>query len=381
MPGSPSSPTSRPRRCRRSVGDLVPQELLDRIIQFGFGGTPGNIPAPPCRLQGPYNFGGVITQYPHVNARRGEHWPGGPGSLRVFAGQTRGSCSWMTAFERIVHASARRPVGVLAVVAVLAVAGAGLALRLEPSAAVDTLAGRGSDSFQATEAYRERFGDHSVIVLARGELTKLVLTSNLGRLIGLEGCLSGNLPEGQEAPGGRDSPCERLAETKPVQVVYGPGTFINAAAGEIQDQIQVQMRAKAAEAQRAARAARRVARAQGRSAAEQKRLADSARQLVYAQFVRDLLQVNLRYGLGLTQLPSVDDPEFVSALVFDGSRGAGTPKARFAYLFPSADSALIQVRLKPGLSDAEREQARGSRARGGADAASGAWTATTWATP
>ena len=263
----------------------------------------------------------------------------------------------MTAFERIVHASARRPVGVLAVVAVLAVAGAGLALRLEPSAAVDTLAGRGSDSFQATEAYRERFGDHSVIVLARGELTKLVLTSNLGRLIGLEGCLSGNLPEGQEAPGGRDSPCERLAETKPVQVVYGPGTFINAAAGEIQDQIQVQMRAKAAEAQRAARAARRVARAQGRSAAEQKRLADSARQLVYAQFVRDLLQVNLRYGLGLTQLPSVDDPEFVSALVFDGSRGAGTPKARFAYLFPSADSALIQVRLKPGLSDAEREQA------------------------
>ena len=52
-----------------SVGDLVPQELLDRIIQFGFGGTPGNIPAPPCRLQGPYNFGGVITQYPHVNAR------------------------------------------------------------------------------------------------------------------------------------------------------------------------------------------------------------------------------------------------------------------------------------------------------------------------
>ena len=263
----------------------------------------------------------------------------------------------MTAFERIVRASARRPARVLAVVAVLAAAGGALALRLEPSAAMDTLVGRGADSFQATETYRERFGDHSVIVLARGELPQLVLTSNLGRLIGLEGCLSGNKPPNEPAPGGAGSPCDRLAQSKPVQVVYGPGTFINAAAGEIRDQIQVQMRTKAAEADRAARAARRVARAQGKSAAEQRRLADSARQLVYAQFVRDLLQVNLRYGLGLTQLPSVDDPEFVSARVFDPSRGASTPKARFAYLFPSSQSALIQVRLKPGLSDEARDEA------------------------
>jgi hydrophobe/amphiphile efflux-3 (HAE3) family protein len=117
------------------------------------------------------------------------------------------------------------------------------------------------------------------------------------------------------------------------------------------------MRTKAAEATRAARAARRVARAQGKSAAEQKRLGESARQLVYAQFVRDLLQINLRYGLGLTRLPSIDDPEFVSALVFDAKRGAATPKARFAYLFPSSESALIQVRLKPDLTDEQREEA------------------------
>ncbi len=260
-------------------------------------------------------------------------------------------------FERIVRASARRPVRVLAVAVVLAVAGGVLALRLEPSAATDTLVSSGADTFQATETYRERFGDHSVIVLARGELPNLILTSNLGRLIGLEGCLSGNKPEGGEAPGGRGGPCDRLAETKPVQVVYGPGTFINAAAGEINDQIQAQMRTKAAEAERAARAARRVARAQGKGVAEQKQLADSARQLVYAQFVRDLLQVNLRYGLTLSRLPSVDDPEFVSALVFDASRGATTPKARFAYLFPSAESALIQVRLKPDLSDEARKEA------------------------
>ncbi len=52
-----------------SVGDEIPQELLDRIITYAFAGSPGNVPAGPCRLQGPYNFGGEITQYPHVRAR------------------------------------------------------------------------------------------------------------------------------------------------------------------------------------------------------------------------------------------------------------------------------------------------------------------------
>ena len=263
----------------------------------------------------------------------------------------------MTRFERIVRASARRPARVLVIVAVLAVVGCALALRLEPSAATDTLVGRGADTYQATERYRERFGDHSVIVLARGELSNLLLTSNLGKLIGLEGCLSGNKPEDQEAPGGAGSPCGRLAALKPVQVVYGPGTFANASAGEINDQIQAQLRAKAAEADNAARAARKVAQGQGRSKAEQDRFAESARQLVYAQFVRDLLQINLKYGLGTNGLPSVDDPNFVAALFFDPSRGATTPKARFAYLVPSSRAALIQVRLKPTLTDAQRAEA------------------------
>jgi len=52
------------------VGDLIPAELLDRIITFAFAGSPGGDgPAPPCRLQGRFNFGGEITQYPHVNER------------------------------------------------------------------------------------------------------------------------------------------------------------------------------------------------------------------------------------------------------------------------------------------------------------------------
>ena len=94
-----------------------------------------------------------------------------------------------------------------------------------------------------------------------------------------------------------------------------------------------------------------------RARASRHRLARSAEQLVYAQLVRDLVALDLKYGLGVDRTPRLDDPDFVSTLVFDPSRGATTPKARFAYLFPSPESAVIQVRLKPGLSDAERDRA------------------------
>ena len=259
--------------------------------------------------------------------------------------------------ERVVRAAARRPRGVLALVLPLCAVGAVLALGLQPSAATSTLAGRSSDTYEATERFRERFGDHAIVVLVRGPLEQLVLTENLGRLLRLEGCLSGNRPAGQAAPGGERGPCAELARTKPVQVVYGPGTFINSAVGEIQDQLARRLEAKGAEAEQAAAAARRLARRQGESTAEQQRLARSARQLVYAEFVRDLLALNLKYGLGVDETPRLDDPDFVSTLVFDPSRGATTPKARFAYLFPSSQSAAIQVRLAPDLSDRERERA------------------------
>jgi phospholipid/cholesterol/gamma-HCH transport system substrate-binding protein len=47
---------------------LIPTELLNRVQQYAFGGAAG-VAAPPCRKQGPFEFGGERTQYPHVNAR------------------------------------------------------------------------------------------------------------------------------------------------------------------------------------------------------------------------------------------------------------------------------------------------------------------------
>ena len=251
-----------------------------------------------------------------------------------------------------------RPKRVLAAVLVLALLGAGLALwRLSPSASTDTLVGSGSDAGRATEVVHERFGDDAVYVLVRGDLARMVLTADLNKLLGLEGCLSGNVPAGATPPGGASSPCAELARTKPVRVVYGPGTFINSSVSEITTQLQARTRSRAAQADRANEAARKLALSQGRSEAEAKRLGAQAEKLVYAEFAKELLTLNAKYGLNLTGAPKVNDPDFVYQLVFDPARGARVPKARFAYLFPSADAALVSVRLKAGLSDAQRARA------------------------
>jgi hydrophobe/amphiphile efflux-3 (HAE3) family protein len=242
------------------------------------------------------------------------------------------------------------------IVGLLAVAGGALALaRLQPSAATDTLVGRGTASFAATERLHQRFGDDAVYVLIRQPLTETTLTSDLLRVLALEGCLSGNMPKGQAPRGGANGPCARLARTKPVKVVFGPGTFLNEAVGQIQDQFQAQSAAKAAQADRAAKAARALARSEGRSEQEARKLGEQAKQLVLAQFVRTTLQLALKYGI--TSTPQLNDPSFVSRIVFDPSRPQGTPKARFAYIFPAKDSALIQVRLRPDLTEAQRDDA------------------------
>jgi hydrophobe/amphiphile efflux-3 (HAE3) family protein len=262
----------------------------------------------------------------------------------------------LSAILRVVMgAAARRPVLVGLATGVLAVAGGALALRLEPTAGTDTLVGRGTPSYAATQRLHERFGDEAVLVLVREPVTRLVLTSDLGRLLGLEGCLSGRRPRGAPVPGGPRGPCARLAATRPARVVFGPATFINEAAGQINDRFDAELRARALQGERAARAARQLARKRGRSAAEARRLGEQARQLVYAQFLRDTYRLALRYGL--RSRPDISDPTFVDRIVFSDSAPPGTPKQRFAYLFPNRDSALVQVRLRPQLGEAERRRA------------------------
>src|SRR2546423_8933379 len=256
-------------------------------------------------------------------------------------------------FGRIVGTIGAHPVATVCVVAALAVIGLALALRLEPSASTDTLVGKGSGAAKATDAFRRQFGDDAIVVLVQGKLQYTTETSDLARLIGLEGCLSGNVPKQGLAQ--LPPVCSQIARERAVNVVYGPGTFINEAANEIAKGFEATKAQNQQQGEQAAQAARKIAASKGFSKKRQDQLANAARSLAYSQFIKNSLQLALRYGL--TSVPSIDNPQFVSQLVFDTSKGPNVPKARFAYLFPSPNAALVQVRLRPGLSDDQRRHA------------------------
>jgi len=259
--------------------------------------------------------------------------------------------------ERVARVAAGRPVVTLLAVVALALGGGLLALGLQPSTTADSFASRSSDAGRATADFHRDFGDDAIVILVRERVADLVLTDELQRLIRLEGCLGGNVPAGAKPYGGAGSPCAQLAELKPVRVVYGPATFLNEAATALQNAILDELRAAQARMDAARAAAVRAARRQGLDRAGQRRAGDVAAERSMQQSWSALQ----RYAAlnGIRNAPQIDDRGFVSQIVFDPARGADVPKARFAYLFPSADAALVQVRLRPDLSAAERREAIG----------------------
>jgi uncharacterized protein len=211
----------------------------------------------------------------------------------------------------------RHAKAVLAVSVVLAIATAVAATQLPTDAGTGTLVDTDAAGYQATQQVRKDFGEEPVVVLAEGDLQRLVLTSNLGRLLRLEGCLSGKVPKGvKPIPG----PCAELARQNPVRSLVGPATFLNEAVIQIDTQLR--------------------------------RLAATVPPQQLREF---LLAVAARYGI--TSAPSISNPDFLAAVVFDLHRARGTPKARLAYLFPNGHSAQIVLRLRSDLSEAERHRA------------------------
>jgi uncharacterized protein len=243
---------------------------------------------------------------------------------------------------------------VVAATAFIALIGAIAAVRLDTDASTATLVDQDSDTALATEDLRERFGDDAIAVLVRAEegttLQDLVLTENLGTLLGLEGCLAGQATQQADVP----AVCSELAGSDAVRVVYGPATFLNQAAVQAERFLSEQSQATIAEARAAAAQAIDRARKQGLSAEEARAAGLSAGQRVIGEFENRVIQLALRYGQ--TGPPRIDDPRFVSQVVFDTRVGGGEPKSRFAYLFPSRESALISIRLEPDLSADERAE-------------------------
>ncbi len=252
-------------------------------------------------------------------------------------------------FGRLAAFAVRRPWPVLGLVVALAVAGTIAALRLPTDAGTDTLVDSDDPTFEATERFKEKFGDDAVVVLAKGDLRSLVLSANLGHLLELEGCLSGRAPE--QSLAALPEPCREIAEADPSQVVFGPATFLNQAVVQIETVLQQQIKYVTQAAAQASERARQLATEQGTDPDE---AAEGAARAVQEAFQADLIKIAQEYGL--TGQPRIDDPNFVSKVVFDPNSG-GDPKPRFSYLFPNANSALISIRMRPGLSESERDHA------------------------
>jgi hydrophobe/amphiphile efflux-3 (HAE3) family protein len=249
--------------------------------------------------------------------------------------------------------AARRPRLIVAIAIVVGLAGAALALRLRPTAATDTFVSSSSAQYKATQSFYKSFGEEPIEVLVKGNLQQLVLSTDIGRLVGLEGCLSGNVPvKALTSEGGANGPCGQLARAKTVKVVFGPGTFINEAASQINEQLATQTKKAEGQAKQAQQLVTRTALARGLPRAEAQSLGRQANKITMVHFQTQLATLALQYGL--TSAPSIANANFVSTLVFDSGKPAGTPKQRFAYLFPSSTAALVSVRLRAGLSEAAR---------------------------
>src|SRR5687767_9564080 len=260
-------------------------------------------------------------------------------------------------FARIGAWCVGRPGPVIALAVLLAILGVVGALSLKPNGEADTLVDENSETFQATEELKEKFGDDPIVVLIKGDLEQLVLTEDLQRILFLESCLAGTAPEGEVAKG-IETPdvCDDLADTKPAQVVYGPATFLNQFATQAAEQFQQQQAASQEQATAAAKEAYRAAIKEGLGETEANLAAEAAAKAVQNQFIQEAVSLGVKYGLGL-QLPSIRDPQFVRAVVFDSRFTDPVPKSKFSALFPSAESAAISVRLRPDLTEEERSEA------------------------
>jgi uncharacterized protein len=262
-------------------------------------------------------------------------------------------------FERVAEVAVRWPQRTLAAVLVLSVAGAIGAFTLDTDAGTETLVDDDSAEFQATERFRESFGDEAAVVLVREDLRQLTLTQDLQALFELETCLAGGTQLAQTLPRREGAPlpevCDQIAELAPSRVVYGPATFLYQSVAQIQQVLQGQIGATQQAAAQAAVEARKQAAAEGASESEVREAGQRAAQEVLGAFQSDLVRLGLKYGI--TSPPRLDDPAFINRVVFDPREPVGTPKERFAYLFPGPEAALISVRLRPDLTDEERGRA------------------------
>jgi uncharacterized protein len=220
----------------------------------------------------------------------------------------------------------------VAIVIVLALAGTALAVTLKPSTGIGTFVSGSSPDYQATQAAYRQFGADPVVVLVqapRGSLTSARKLATLGRL---ESCLAGS--------------CGGRLPQRPAAFVYGPDGFLSHAVSAVDAGIRSLTKAAAGKIRTAEALARTLAQRQRLSSAQVKAAVNAAGELALERELSSL--GGITSTLNLRALPSLNNQAFVSQIASNPS---------FAYLFPNKHSALIQVRLRADLSDAEQTRA------------------------
>lgn len=176
---------------------------------------------------------------------------------------------------------------------VLALVGAGLALTLTPSTAVNTFVSSSSPDYRATQAMYRQFGADPVVVLVHGRLTSLLQQASFKKLSELEACLGGQglrldsalgayVPvtgAGAKPDGGSGSACDRLMREHAAKVVYGPATFLNHAVAAVNTEVGSLTVQAVATVRQAEAEARTLARAQRLDTAQTNAAVEAAGEL------------------------------------------------------------------------------------------------------
>lgn len=262
-------------------------------------------------------------------------------------------------YRRVAEGAARfslkKPPVVIAIAGVLAVGAALLALNLTPDTGVESITGSGGDTYEASQTWAKQFGGDPIIVVAKGNVAQMTLGSDLGVLLGLEGCLSGKIPKA--ALPSSPKVCQDIAKLKPATAVYGPGTFANTAVISISDTIEELTKKAVKQGREAGEAAAEIARRSGKDKQAQEKAREAADSATRVTLYTYALKLGSEYNIGPGNQPSINNPQFIARLIFDPVHGADTPKSRWSYVFPSKNAAIIQVRLRPGLTDKQRAEA------------------------
>ena len=259
---------------------------------------------------------------------------------------------------RIAGRAVERPTPVIVAAVLLTLIGAVAALRLEADRSPDSLVDRGSATYAATQSFYDQFGDEPVEVLVKGDLRQLLLDAQprapagagelpLGQGAGRTG---GQRPAGPGAVRGDRAARPERRRLRPgdlPQPVRDPGEQAARAGVAGGDRAGAQPRGGRPLSRRRSRACRP---ARSRQAAASRRASrcsrsSSSRSCKLGAPVRQ----NGPAAAGRPELRLVGD-------LRPASRGCA-PKARLAAIVPSSHAALISVRLRPGLSDAQRSEA------------------------